>query len=303
MKILVTGSKGQLGTEIQSALKSKRCEIGPLDKIYNNAECLAFSSGELDISDFEKAKDIVSLNKPDVLINCAAFTDVDACESQRERAIAVNAIGTKNLAIICNIFNIKLVHISTDYVFSGTNPKPYAEWDICNPQTVYGKSKLLGEQYVREFSKKYFILRTSWLYSSFGKNFVKTILNLASTKKEINVVNDQFGTPTSANDLVYHIFKLATTNNYGTYHCAGEGVCSWYDFAKEIVECLGVNCKVIPISTLEFQKINFRAAPRPKNSALENLMLKSTGQNKMRAWNEALRDILNKLCSKNCQNC
>lgn len=295
MKILITGSKGQLATEIQSALKAKKCEIGPLDEVYGDTECLALNSKELDISDFEKAKDIISLNKPDILINCAAFTDVDACEAQPERAMAVNSIGARNLAIICASSDTKLVHISTDYVFSGTSQRSYSEWDICDPKTVYGKSKLLGEQYIREFSKKYFILRTSWLYSSFGNNFVKTVLNLMNTKKEISVVNDQFGNPTSANDLAYHILKLAITNNYGTYHCTGEGVCTWYDFAKEIVKCAGVNCKVIPVSTLEFQKINFRAASRPKNSALENLMLKSTGQNKMRAWNEALKFVINDL--------
>lgn len=296
MKILITGAKGQLGTELQRVLKSKECEIGPINEIYKNCECLALSSKDLDISDFNKAKEIITLNKPDVLINCAAFTDVDACETNKIKAMSVNALGPKNLAIICNHLDIKLVHISTDYVFSGDSLKPYCEWDVCNPKTVYGKSKLLGEHYVTKFSGKYFIIRTSWLCSLYGKNFVKTIVNLARAKEKINVVNDQFGNPTSANDLVYQILELVVTKNYGIYHCSGEGVCSWYDFAKKIVEYGNFSCKVIPVTTENFQKMSFRVAPRPKNSALENLMLKTIALNKMQPWEKAFKCLVSRLC-------
>ena len=296
MKILITGAKGQLGTELHHVLKSKECEIGAINEIYKDCECLALSSKDLDISDFDKAREIITLNQPDVLINCAAFTDVDACETNKVKAMSVNALGPKNLAIICNNLDIKFVHISTDYVFSGDSFEPYCEWDFCNPKTVYGKSKLLGENYVTKFSDKYFILRTSWLYSPYGKNFAKTIFNLAKEKEKINIVNDQFGNPTSTNDLVYQILELAITRNYGIYHCSGEGTCSWYDFAKKIVEHGNFSCKVIPVTTESFQKINFRAAPRPKNSALDNLMLKTIALNKMRPWEKALKSVVNILC-------
>lgn len=298
MKILITGAKGQLGTELQHVLESKRCEIGTVDKVYKDSEYLALSSKDLDISDFSKTKEIIAINKPDILINCAAYTDVDACETEKELSIKVNALGPKNLAIICSNLDIKLIHISTDYVFDGNKSEPYCEWDVCNPKTMYGKSKFLGEQYVRDFSRKYFILRTSWLCSAFGKNFVKTIIDLASKKEEINVVNDQFGNPTSANDLVYHILKLAVTNNYGIYHCSGEGVCSWFDFAKKLIEYAKFPTKIVPVTTESFQKINFRAAHRPKNSSLEKLMLNAIGINKMRSWEESFKNIVNSLCRK-----
>lgn len=298
MKILITGARGQLGAELEGVLKQKKCFIGELNKEYENCEWLSFSSKDLDITDFEKAKEIIEINRPDVLINCAAFTDVDGCEKDPQRAIKVNAFGVKNLATICDNLDTKLVHISTDYVFDGTSKKPYCEWDVCNPKTVYGKSKLLGEQYVKEFARKYFIVRTSWLYGSSGKNFLKTIINLSKTKNEIGVVNDQFGNPTNANDLVYHILYLAITENYGLYHCAGEGSCTWFDFACKIAEFAGLSCKVLPVSTEEYQKIDFRAATRPKKSSLCNLSLKALNLNKMPSWEESLKIFLNNYAYK-----
>ncbi len=292
VKIFITGGKGQLGSELGLALKKKECFVGALSKRYEDCEWLSFSSSDLDITDFEKTKEILEVNRPDVVINCAAFTDVDACEADPRSAMAVNAAGAKNLAIICQGISSKLVHISTDYVFDGSSEKAYCEWDVCNPGTVYGKSKLLGERYVQEFSKKHFIIRTSWLYGLAGKNFVKTILELSKIKKDIKVVNDQVGNPTNANDLAYHILDLALTENYGLYNCSGKGVCSWFDFASKIVEYAGRSCRVIPVSTLEYQKVNFRAAKRPRNSALENLMLEIYHKNKMREWTIALEGFI-----------
>ena len=298
MKILITGGKGQLGTELDRILTKKGGFIGKLGEEYKNCEWMSFSSEDLDITDFEKAREIVEINRPDILINCAAFTDVDGCEKNSKKAMKVNALGAKNLATICGKLGTKIVHISTDYVFDGMSKEPYCEWDICNPRTVYGKSKLLGEQYVKEFSKKYFIIRTSWLYGSNGKNFLKTILNLDKIKNEISVVNDQFGSPTNVNDLAYHILFLAITENYGLYHCANEGSCSWFNFASKICEHSGLSCKIIPVSTEEYQKIDFRVAKRPKNSTLSNLMLKALGLNKMPNWEKSLELFLSKYSSK-----
>lgn len=295
LKILITGAKGQLASELEDIIIKEKYKDPFLKNKYKNCECLTLSSKDLDITDFEKAKEIIVTNKPDALINCAALTNVDYCESNAELALKVNALGAKNLAVICDFLKTKLVHISTDYVFKGDDDKPYSEWDICNPETVYGKSKLLGEQYVREFTNKYFIIRTSWLYSKYGNNFVKAVLNLSKTKGEISIVNDQLGNPTNATDLAIHILNLTVTNNYGLYHCTGEGTCSWYDFARKIIEFSRSSCKVIPTSTEEYQKIDFRAANRPKNSALNNLMLKALGQNNMRPWEEALKDFIGSL--------
>ncbi len=292
MKILITGAKGQLGSELEKVLTEKKCSIGAIGKDYDNCDYLTLGSTDLDITDFEKAKEILEVNKPDIVINCAAYTNVDECESNPEKAMAVNAVGAKNLAVICQGINSKLVHISTDYVFDGESESPYCEWDLCNPKTIYGKSKLLGERYVREFAKKYFIIRTSWLYGKNGKNFVKTIIDLGKKKNKIEVVNDQIGNPTNVNDLAYHILDIATTEDYGIYNCVGEGCCSWFDLAAKIVDYADLSCKVAPVTTLEYQKIDFRAAKRPRNSSLCNLMLKVCKKNRMRRWEETLKDFV-----------
>lgn len=298
MKILITGGRGQLGTELDRVLTEKGCFIGKLGEEYKNCEWISFGSDDLDITNFEKAREIIKINRPDILINCAAFTDVDGCEKNAKKAMNVNALGAKNLATICDDLETKLVHISTDYVFDGTSKEPYCEWDACNPRTVYGKSKLLGEQYIKDFTKKYFIVRTSWLYGFSGKNFLKTILNLSKTKNEISVVNDQFGSPTNANDLAYHILFLAITENYGLYHCVNEGGGSWFNFVSKICEYADLSCKIIPVSTEEYQKIDFRIATRPKNSVLCNLALKALGLSKMPNWEKSLEVFLSKYSSK-----
>lgn len=291
MNILITGAKGQLGSEIIEILKSLKSDIGDINVAYKDCNIISVDVDALDITDFKCVNEFILNNKPDIIINCAAMTNVDACETNLEAAMKVNAIGPRNLAFAARNINAKLVHVSTDYVFEGTGSIPYCEWDICNPKSVYGKSKLLGEKYVLEQNPKSFIIRTSWLYGMNGNNFVKTMLKLLEEKSEIKVVYDQRGNPTNANDLAYHILKVALTDEYGVYHCTGNGECSWFEFTKEIKKLSGLNCEVIPCTTDEFP----RPAKRPSFSSLNNLMLKSTVGDDMRDWKVALEQFILKL--------
>ncbi len=295
MKILITGANGQLGNELTTILKTQTSEIGQIDAQYKNCDVVATDTETLDITNAENVNAFFEKIRPDIVINCAAMTNVDGCETNLELAMKVNAIGPLNLAIACNNIGAKLVHISTDYVFAGNGTAPYREWDICAPESVYGKSKLLGEQYVREQTKKYFIVRTAWLYGYVGKNFVKTILNLAKEKEQIKVVSDQIGNPTNANDLAHHILKLASTENYGVYHCTGFGEASWHEFASLIVKYAGFKCDVLPCTTDEFP----REAKRPQYSSLDNLMLRCTVGNDIRPWQDALLMYINNLKKEN----
>lgn len=295
MKILITGANGQLGNELTSILAAQTSEIGPLDTQYKNCEVIAADVETLDITDAKKVDDFLDKTRPDVVFNCAAMTNVDGCEANLELALKVNAIGPSNLAKACSNIGAKLVHISTDYVFAGTGSTPYREWDPCAPESIYGKSKLLGEQYVREQTSRYFIVRTAWLYGYVGKNFVRTILNLAKEKKQIKVVSDQVGNPTNANDLAHHILKLALTENYGTYHCTGAGEASWHEFASLIVKYAQLDCEVLPCTTDEFP----REAKRPQYSSLDNLMLRCTVGDEMRPWQDALLSYLTNLKKEN----
>lgn len=288
MKILITGASGQLGKEIQHLFMTMKADIGHVDKVYENAEIKAFSSKELDITDYERVIACVSNFKPHIIINCAAFTNVDKCETDRESALRINALGSKNLAIAAEKFSSKLIHISTDYVFHGNGKQPLTEYDLPSPNTVYGKTKLLGEAYIREQCSRYFIVRTAWLYGRFGKNFVYTIINAAKEKGYLEVVNDQIGCPTNAEDLAYHILKIALTDEYGIYNCTGEGQCTWYEFAKKIVEFSEIECVIKPITS---ENLN-RPAKRPSFSALENMMLNLENINKMRNWQEALKEFI-----------
>ena len=285
MRILITGAKGQLGTEILNSLKRGETELGQLSKALKNAEIKAIDVDELDICDIKAVRNMLKEFKPDAVINCAAMTNVDACEQQQELAMKVNALGPRNLALVCGEIGCKLTQVSTDYVFAGDGATPYAEWDKCDPQSIYGKSKRLGEMYVKEFTNKYFIFRTAWLYGYYGNNFVKTIIKLATERDSIMVVDDQRGNPTNCADLAHHILSVIETEEYGVYHCTGEGECSWFDFAEKIVEYKGLACKVNPCTTEEFP----RPAKRPAYSSLDNLMLKTIGKNKMRDWQSALK--------------
>ena len=284
-KIVVVGARGQLGTEITKIIESGKSELGELPAYYQTAELISLDLKDLDITKAEDVFPYFEITRPDVVVNCAAMTDVNGCESNPEKAMMVNAIGARNLAMACRRIGAKLVHVSTDYVFDGNGSRPYVEWDICSPQSVYGSSKLMGESYVRDFCKKYFIVRTSWLYGYYGKNFVKTIAKAAMEKGKVSVVDDQRGNPTNAADLAYHIAKLIPTQEYGVYHCTGKGECSWYEFACQIIKNYNIDAEVLPCSTEEYPT----PAKRPAYSSLRNLMLELTVGDEMRPWEEALK--------------
>lgn len=277
MKILITGANGQLGLEIQAQLGQAPNQYKVIPTDYTT----------LDITNLNQVKAELLLEKPDVVINCAAHTAVDKCEEDIENAYKINAIGPKNLAIACDEIGAKLVQVSTDYVFRGDDSGARREDDVTGPQSIYGTSKLLGEEYVKTFCKKHFIIRTAWLYGE-GNNFVRTMLKLAETNKELNVVGDQFGSPTSTVDLAKAIIQLIETEYYGTFHGTCEGECSWYDFACKIFELKGIDVKVNKVTSEEF----VRPAKRPKFSVLDNFMLKLYGLNSFRNWEEALEEYL-----------
>lgn len=295
MKIMITGCHGQLGNELQSILKTGKSEIGNVPQSLLNSEVLAVDIDTLDISNMVAVRDFVNSNKPDIIINCAAMTNVDGCESNYETAFKVNALGVRNLAVCAENICAKFIHVSTDYVFAGNGKKPYCEWDRVDPQSVYGASKALGEQYAMSFCKKTFVVRTSWLYGYIGKNFVKTVRRVIKANGGISVVNDQRGNPTNANDLAHHLLKLAVTDEYGIYHCTGEGECSWYDFAAKIAEYSGLGDTVTPCSTEEYNAKFNVLTKRPEYSSLQNLALECTVGNEMRDWQIALKEYISKV--------
>lgn len=273
MKVLITGANGQLGRALQKVLIE--------DELY------LYDSHDMDITNFEKVEEIIGIKKPDVIINCAAHTKVDLCEVDVENAYRINAIGARNLAVASSKMNSKLVHISTDYVFEGNNPASLREDELVKPNTIYGKSKLMGEEFVKRLSKNHFIIRTAWLYGD-GDNFVRTMLKLSKQHKKLKVVNDQIGTPTSTKDLANLINKLIRTEYYGTYHGTCHGKCSWYDFAVKIFEYMKVDIEVEPCTTDEFP----RPAKRPEFSVLDNFMLRIQGLDVFRTWEDAIEDYL-----------
>ncbi|NAS19295.1 dTDP-4-dehydrorhamnose reductase [Clostridium butyricum] len=291
MKILITGSKGQLGNELKDIINKGYSEIGKVSECINNSQVFDFDVDKLDITDLKSVKNVLNTIKPDVVINCAAATNVDGCESDEDFAFKVNSLGPRNLAMVCEEMGARLVQVSTDYVFSGVGEKPLTEYDLTAPYSVYGKTKLLGENYVREFCSKYYIVRTAWLYGYVGHNFVYTMRRLGKEKDSINVVNDQIGNPTHANDLAYHILKLIETDEYGVYHCTGKGECSWYDFAKMIIELSGEECIVNPCTSEEYKT----PAKRPEYSSLDNMMLRNTVGDEMRNWQDAIKSFIENL--------
>lgn len=288
MKILITGSKGQLGNELQNIIKTGQAEIGNVSETIKKAKVIALDVEDLDITNLLQIKNVVKDLRPDVVINCAAATDVDGCESDEDFALKVNSIGPRNLAIICEEIGAKLVQVSTDYVFSGVGNKLLTEYDLTAPYSVYGKTKLLGENYVKEFSTRYFIVRTAWLYGYVGHNFVYTMRRLGNEKECISIVNDQRGNPTHANDLAYHILKLIETEEYGVYHCTGKGECSWYDFAKMIIELSVEKCEVNSCTSEQYKT----PAKRPEYSSLDNTMLRNTVGDEMRDWQDAIKSFI-----------
>ena len=291
MKILITGASGQLGTEIQRQLKNGGSALGPVPERLQNATVIATDVDELDITDRDATIAFVRRHQPDTIISCAAFTNVDGCETNPEAAFKVNAIGASNLAQAAERINARLIHVSTDYVFRGEGDKPLDESERVDPKSVYGKTKALGEEYVKNFCHRYFIVRTAWLYGYAGKNFVKTMVNAGKKFGKLEVVSDQLGNPTNAEDLAHHILQLAVSHDYGVYHCTGEGVCSWYEFASEIIRLSGVDATVAPCTSAEYSAKHPAAADRPAWSALENRMLACTVGNNMRDWKVALADF------------
>lgn len=292
MKLFITGAFGQLGNELTSIIKNGKSEIGAINDAYKDATVTAVDIDTLDISDSEAVYAAIRSEKPDVIINCAAMTNVDGCESDPETAMKVNAVGVRNLAAAAEEIGAKLIHVSTDYVFGGDGTKPYREWDSVNPQSVYGASKSLGEKYALCLCKKSFVVRTSWLYGYVGKNFVKTVRRVLRERGQITVVNDQRGNPTNANDLAHHLLKLATSTEYGIYHCTGEGECSWFDFATLIASLSGYpDGSVLPCTSEEYKS----PTKRPAYSSLDNLALRCTVGNEMRPWQDALKEYINKV--------
>lgn len=278
-KILVTGCNGQLGREINKFYSEK-----------NGFELINTDVDELDITNIKEVMGLVDSVKPYAIINCAAYTAVDACETNQDIAFKVNVIGPRNLAIAANHHNAKLVHISTDYVFDGTKETPYYESDSVCPKSVYGETKAEAEKMVCMFTNRFFIFRTAWLYGD-GKNFVKTMLRLSEDHDTVKVVNDQFGTPTSTAELVKAIDSILFTKNYGIYHATCEGSCNWAEFAEEIFRLAGKDTKVIGITTEEYGA----PANRPKHSVLENRMLKAVGGYTFCDWHDAIKKYIDEM--------
>ncbi len=279
-KIVVTGCRGQLGVAV--------------NKIYENnreVELVNTDVEELDITDVDKTIGFIREIKPYAIINCAAYTNVNACETDADNAYRINAVGPRNLGIAATETGAKLVQVSTDYVFPGDGSRPYTEFDATAPLGAYGASKLAGEAFVRDFAKDYFIIRTAWLYGE-GKNFVKTMLRLAETHDKVRVVKDQIGTPTSADELASAIAHLLPTDNYGIFHGTCEGYCSWADFTKEIFRLSGKDVEVEAITTQEYERDNPASAPRPAYSVLDNYMLRLTTDFKFSDWHDAIATYL-----------
>jgi len=282
MKILVVGSKGQLGSCINEIKSAYDYEF-----IFKDID-------ELDITKTSDLEGFLRDNKFDFVINCAAYTRVDDAEDDIENAELINVLGVKNLALMVKKYSFKLVHISTDFIFDGLQSFPYKEDDKPNPINMYGKTKLSAEDVVKKYANEYIIIRTAWLYSVYGNNFVKTIIRLAETKKEISVVFDQVGTPTNAADLAKVILDILPNFEKGknqVYNYTNEGVASWYDFAKEIVDILNLKTEVLPITSDEY----IAKAKRPAYSVLNKQKIKKDFSLKISHWKESLRECINNL--------
>ncbi len=280
-KILITGCNGQLGRALNQVYRGDDVQLINTD-VAEGEGILA-----LDITSVEAVCKMIREIKPEVIINCAAHTNVDKCEEQWDLAYKINAIGPRNLSIAAKDTGAKLIHVSTDYVFEGNGSRPYTEFDDPNPVSAYGKTKLEGERFVKEFAEKYFILRTAWLYGD-GKNFVRTMLRLADEHEEVSVVCDQKGSPTSAVELAKLIYHLGPTENYGTFHATCEGDTNWAEFAEAIFAGAGKSTKVRHVTSQEYAEMNPASANRPAYSVLDNYMLRLTSDFKMADWQDAL---------------
>ncbi len=279
MKIIVTGSKGQLGSDL----------VAELEK--NGIEPVGADLPELDITDCEAVENFILQSGADAVIHCAAFTNVDIAETDKELCRKINADGTLNIARSCAKHGQKMLYISTDYVFSGKGDIPFETDCETMPCNYYGESKLAGEKAVKENCEKYFIVRISWVFGENGKNFVKTMLRLSKEKEEITVVNDQIGSPTYTKDLSKLLCDMIVTEKYGTYHATNEGFCSWAEFAAKIMELSGSATKIIPVTSEEYKSV----AKRPSNSRLSKKSLDMNGFDRLPDWQSALERFLNNI--------
>ncbi len=272
MKILVTGVKGQLGHDVVKELEGR------------GIEAIGVDIEEMDITDAASVEKVIKETAPDAVIHCAAYTAVDAAEENEELCRKVNADGPRYIANVCKELDIRMLQVSTDYVFSGEGERFWEPEDEGDPRSVYGRTKYEGELEVREILEKYFIVRIAWVFGVNGKNFVKTMLNLAKTHDTIRVVNDQFGSPTYTFDLARLLADMILTEKYGVYHATNEGTCSWYEFACSIFREAGVSVNVVPVTTEEYGA----KAKRPANSRMNNDKLTENGFRKLPAWQDAL---------------
>lgn len=275
LKVWLNGYSGQIGQEINKLLDPLQYEIFCTDK------------DDLDITKVDSVLNFGEINRPDIIINCAGMTDVDECEANKEEAFRVNAIGARNLSIIAGKIAAKLVHISTDDIFNGTKEKPFDEFDEPNPSTIYGKSKLAGERYVKEFTRKHFIIRSSWVYGH-KSNFVTKVIEAAKNKQTLHIANDQYGSPTSAKELAQFIIYIMNTNEYGTYHMTCLGVCSREEFAKEILKQLNIETQFIGVPTNQADFTN----QHPSYTVLDDLILRILNDYQVLTWQDALNDYL-----------
>ncbi|RAR42388.1 dTDP-4-dehydrorhamnose reductase [Paenibacillus sp. MDMC362] len=282
MKVLVTGAHGQLGRDVIHIFDQAGHEVIPC------------SRQELDITSLDQCRQVISSHKPDCVVHCAAYTAVDAAEADIDGAYLVNAIGTRNVAQSADRVGAKLVYISTDYVFNGTSAGAYHEFDLTDPRTVYGQSKLSGEQIVKDFSTKWFIVRTSWVFGLWGSNFVKTMLRLGQEKPLLQVVDDQKGSPTYTVDLARFLLQMSATEKYGIYHASNSGSCTWYEFTQAIFEeardqlGLEITAELQPCTTAHFP----RPAPRPANSVMDHLSIRLNQLQDLPHWREGLKEFM-----------
>ncbi len=280
MKVLVTGVKGQLGYDVMNELAKRGIEGVGVD------------IEEMDITDAAAVRAVITEAKVDAVIHCAAFTAVDAAEEKLELCRKINGGGTENIAKVCKDLDLKMMYISTDYVFDGEGERPWEPDDERNPLNAYGLSKYDGELAIEEYVEKFFTVRIAWVFGVNGKNFIKTMLRLGEANGAVSVVDDQIGSPTYTYDLARLLVDMIQTEKYGRYHATNEGLCSWYEFACEIFKQAGMDVKVTPVDSETYGKMFPAAAKRPKNSRMAKDKLEANGFERLPAWQDALSRYL-----------
>lgn len=279
MRIVLTGAQGMLGRAVTAEAAMRDCALTPL------------GHAELDITDLAAVRAALKEHRPEAVVNCVAYTDVDGAESEREKAFLVNGLGPRNLALACRAMGAALLHVSTDYVFDGSRNGAYGVYDDPSPVSVYGAGKLWGERAVASLASRFYIVRVSWLFAPWGKNFVATMLRLGRERESLKVVDDQRGCPTYAPDLARVLLDLVATECYGIYHATNQGVTTWYDFARAIMTGAGLPAAVYPCTSAEFP----RPAKRPTNSVLDPFPLRETLGYLLPPWEDALERCLEEM--------